>query len=383
LSLSTQFVVAYIVLLGMTSIVTFSVFFITLRYWAVQILRCDAKLRERINLIVGESGLSWKINLENHDSAWPSDPLEWATVAALSTILIETILFGKESGARILWYVAGVTAATIALSIPFIVAQLWTEKVQQLVKVQLASLVTPRTSTETDVVKEIFGLWHDILDCFTAIGGRSRIDADKKCRDILFRRARGGTNDDTLRRLVAFRAALATYLEELRYWAGFHETAQQEFAWATNAVINNGSATLVGELDRIRGWMNSECLIEALNRNRWEEAHQLLGQIRFDLKMLRNAVEGGNEMPQTLEDAYRLLNVNSATSNKVIKAVVDALRRVWHPDLTSDTGDREQRTAKMQQINAAWDIILEGRAVNGDFCGRQDADGPEAFSSRG
>ena len=383
MSLSTQFLVAYIALLGVTTLVTLSVFFVSLRYWSVQILRCDAKLRERINPMWAEHGLAWKVDLENHESAWPSVPLEWATVAALSAILIETILFGREPGARILWYVAGVSAATIALSIPFIVAQLWTENVKRLVKGQFVALVTPRSGAETDVIKEIFALWREILDCFTAIGGKTRINADKKCRDILLRRATGGTNEDAFRRLVAVRNTLASYLEELQHWAGFHEMARQEFEWATNAVMNNGSTTLIGELDRIASWMNSECLMESLDRSRWDEAHRLLGQIRFDLKMVRNAAEGGSEMPQSLEDAYRLLNVNGATSNKVIKAVVDALRRVWHPDLTSDADDRELRTAKMQQINAAWDIILEARAVDGQCWVHGDSGGPSAYGGSG
>jgi hypothetical protein len=383
LTLSTQFLVAYIALLGVTTFVTLSVFFVSLRYWSVQILRCDAKLRERINPMWVENELAWKVDLENHESAWPSVPLEWATVAALSAILIETILFGREPGARILWYIAGVSAATIALSIPFIVAQLWTENVKRLVKSQFVALVTPRSDREADVIKEIFALWREILDCFAAIGGKTRMNADKKCRDILLRRATGGTNEDAFRRLVAVRNTLASYLEELQHWAGFHEAARQEFEWATNAVMNNGGTTLVGELDRIASWMNSECLMESLDRSRWDEAHRLLGQIRFDLKMVRNAAEGGSEMPQSLEDAYRLLNVNGATSNKVIKAVVDALRRVWHPDLTSDADDRELRTAKMQQINAAWDIILEARAVDGQCWVHGDSGGPSAYSSSG
>jgi DnaJ-domain-containing protein 1 len=359
------------------------VFFVTVRYWAVQILRCDTKLRERINLIVAESRISWKINLQNDELPWPSVPLEWATVAALSAILIETILFSKEPGARLLWYVAGVTAATIALSIPFIVTHLWTDKVHRLVRVRLVALATPRFGAETEIIKEILGLWQKILACFAAIGINTRVDAAKKCRDILFRRAMGATNGDTLRRFTAVRKTYASYLEELQHWACFHQAARQEFDWAKSAVINSDSTTLLGELDRIRDWMNSERLVNALDRGRWDDAHQLLGQIRFDLKMVRNAAEGGNDIPQSLEDAYRLLNVNDATSQKVIKAVVDALRRVWHPDLTSDDHDREKRTAKMQQINAAWDIILEAGAVNDDAWAHHHSHGSAAYGSNG
>jgi hypothetical protein len=99
--------------------------------------------------------------------------------------------------------------------------------------------------------------------------------------------------------------------------------------------------------------------------------------------MPNHAAEGGSDMPRSLEEAYRLLNVNGTTSNKGIKTVVDALRRVWHPDLTSDADDYKQRTLKMQQINAAWDIILEARAANGESWGYHNSDGPEVYSSSG
>src|SRR5712691_11494639 len=168
LSLSTQFFVACSALLGVTTIVALSTFFVTLRYWAVQILRCDAKLLERINLKVAESGISWEIDLDNRELPWPSIPFEWATVAAISVILIETILFGGEPEAHILWYVVAVSIATVALSIHFIVPHLWPEKVQRLVRVQLIALVTSRSDLETSVIKKIFGLWREILDCFTA-----------------------------------------------------------------------------------------------------------------------------------------------------------------------------------------------------------------------
>jgi hypothetical protein len=168
LSLSTQFFVAFIALLGVTTIVTLSVFFVTLRNWAVQILRCDENLLGRINTTVAESGISWVIDLENRELPWPSIPLEWATVTAISVILIETILFGGKPEAHILWYVVAVAVATIALSIYFIAPHLWPETVQRLVRVQFIALVTRHSDTETKIIKEIFGLWREILDCFTA-----------------------------------------------------------------------------------------------------------------------------------------------------------------------------------------------------------------------
>jgi hypothetical protein len=168
LSLSTQFFIACIALPGVTTIVTLSVFFVALRYWAVQILRCDAKLLEHINLVLAENVSSWEIDLQNRELPWPSVPWEWATVAAISVILIETILFGGEPEAHILWYVVAVSVAMIVFSIYFIVPHLWPETVQRLVRVHLVALVTQRSDFETNVIKDILRLWHEILDFFTS-----------------------------------------------------------------------------------------------------------------------------------------------------------------------------------------------------------------------
>ncbi len=366
MSFNTQIPIACLTLLVMPAIVALGVFFVMLRFWAIEILRKNSKICGHINLIVIKKGISWKINLNDRDLPWPSNSLEWATVAALFLILLETVLFGREAEARIFWYVAGVSAATIVLSAPFIISFLCANEVQAFVKGQFSALVSLRSREETDVVREIIGLEEEIFDSFAAIGVTTRIDPTKNCRDILLLRATGEAKD-TFRRFCAVRKTLAAYLEELQNWVPLHEAARQEFDWAKKAVICNGSASLLDELDRLGDWMNSDRFAEFLDRGRWDEAHQLLNQIRFDLKVVQNAAEGGSDMPQSIEDAYRLLNVSGATSNKIIKGVVDALRRVWHPDLTSDATEREQRTAKMKQINAAWDIVVEARAENAEL----------------
>ena len=64
-----------------------------------------------------------------------------------------------------------------------------------------------------------------------------------------------------------------------------------------------------------------------------------------------------NDVPRSLADAYRVLNVKPHTSKEVIKKLVDALRVSWHPDLVASESDKKMHTAKIQQINVAWDII--------------------------
>ena len=69
-------------------------------------------------------------------------------------------------------------------------------------------------------------------------------------------------------------------------------------------------------------------------------------------------------MPRSVDDARKVLNVNSGTKAETVKRVVDALRRVWHPDLGTDDEDRKNRHIKTQQINAAWEIISGRRTAS-------------------
>jgi hypothetical protein len=68
-------------------------------------------------------------------------------------------------------------------------------------------------------------------------------------------------------------------------------------------------------------------------------------------------------LPHSLKDAHRVLNVNSATPKHVIEKLVLCLRQAWHPDHGS-AGEKQLRTMKLQQINAAWDIVSGKRPAN-------------------
>ena len=66
-------------------------------------------------------------------------------------------------------------------------------------------------------------------------------------------------------------------------------------------------------------------------------------------------------MPQSVAEAYRVLGINAAAEPAVTKKLVDALRMSWHPDYARDNADRIKREDRMKQINAAWDLIKDGR----------------------
>lgn len=68
-------------------------------------------------------------------------------------------------------------------------------------------------------------------------------------------------------------------------------------------------------------------------------------------------------MPQSANEAYRVLGINADAAPAVAKKLVDALHMSWHPDHARDEADRVRREGRMKQINAAWDLIKERRAA--------------------
>ncbi len=131
---------------------------------------------------------------------------------------------------------------------------------------------------------------------------------------------------------------------------------------------------LLSELDRVRERLNG--VTRDLERRAKDKS---AGQIRAVLRELerigriaqgadqdQRCEAGGSEgyapgMPQSVAEAYRVLGINAAAEPAVTKKLVDALRMSWHPDYARDNADRIKREDRMKQINAAWDLIKDGR----------------------
>ena len=89
---------------------------------------------------------------------------------------------------------------------------------------------------------------------------------------------------------------------------------------------------------------------------------------RYDrppLKIRLDATIKPEFLPRSLSDAHRVLNVNAATPKHVVEKLVLCLRQAWHPDHGAPD-ERPLRTMKLQQINAAWDIVSGKRPANSD-----------------
>ncbi len=68
-------------------------------------------------------------------------------------------------------------------------------------------------------------------------------------------------------------------------------------------------------------------------------------------------------VPKTYEQALKVLGAAPEASVVAIKKIVDGLRQNWHPDHASSEPDRVYRERRLQQINAAWDIVAKQRAA--------------------
>jgi DnaJ-class molecular chaperone len=76
-------------------------------------------------------------------------------------------------------------------------------------------------------------------------------------------------------------------------------------------------------------------------------------------------VPGGEALPRTRQEALEVLGmgIGPEVNEAAIKKIIDGLRLSWHPDHARDADDRVQREQRLKQINAAWDIIADKRAV--------------------
>jgi hypothetical protein len=70
----------------------------------------------------------------------------------------------------------------------------------------------------------------------------------------------------------------------------------------------------------------------------------------------------GDRVPTNPAEALAVLGMGIAPDTDIaaVKRLVDALRFSWHPDRAENDQDRALRVLRLQQINAAWEILARG-----------------------
>lgn len=199
----------------------------------------------------------------------------------------------------------------------------------------------------------------EISPAFPGAGFTSLRQSAQSCRDWFAQLRRRDGEDDaraSIGLLNAMAMANARLAEaELNVSALSKESGLRD-------VLQGELATVRGRLENIEHGLTErpEDKSAAMVRANLRDLERI-GRI-ISVAMRDTARDGASAprdiaLPQTLQDAYDILGLNSEAAPNVAKKLVDALRMTWHPDFARDEQDRQQREARMKQINAAWDMI--------------------------
>jgi hypothetical protein len=317
-------------------------------------------VQERLRLAVFEGSLAWVIDPDpTTPSRLPYFLLMVAALAGLAVTAVETATFASRSGVPDLWYMAGVLVSALVLVAPFAVAWICKGPLCRSVERALGRHANAKLSFAAQTMHEIGQAGREIDEAYASMGLRSRVDIVGLGREALLAHAWLG-RDSALAEVIRIRTRADHDLRNLQYLARLAADVRIALKRATIAFRDLDTAQdALADIDqRIR----SRHLTDALEEARWSDALDQLEKIQADLGRMLDIGTRDSRMPESVADALRFLNVNEETPLDVIKTVITAYRRVWHPDLARDDIERQRRTLRMQQINVAWELVQRARA---------------------
>jgi len=288
---------------------------------------------------------------------WPAMQLEWAALAAMLAILVPVASVAQDEMVQGVWFAAGAVNSILAFALPLCLYLFFHRPILRFVRGQLVSRLSTLSRHQSLLLRRLSMLGGRIEKMYSEVDLSTTIHVAQISKVILLERATTGSAQEIRDRLERAIKTLRRFSSQVgAHLEGYHQTVR-EFEFAKNLVIDRGSATLLAELDRLKEELASEDIRFFFDGAQWARLQERLDQIAFDLRMITNIAAGGSDLPVSFGQACQMLNVTSDTSLKTAKAVVDALRRVWHPDTGANDDERERRTVKIQQINAAWEIF--------------------------
>ena len=338
-----------------------SVFFVSLPWWIDRLLQSDPDIHQRLRLDISEEGLAWDVASDDAKPLpLPYFPLALAALAALVVTAIETATFASRSGVPHLWYGAGIIVSVIIIVLaPVVTARMFRPALCRHVERVLGQRANDRLLFAAQTIYEIGELDRQINDAYASMGLRSRVDVVSLGRQALFAHAWLGP-DSALTEIIRIRIRAEHDLRSVQYLARLFADARIALKRARIAFQELGAPP--DTLEQLDDRMRSRSLADALEEARWSQAQDLLATIHGDLGKLLDMGTRERAMPETAAEAFRVLNVGEDTPLDVIKTVINAYRRAWHPDLARDDIERQRCTLRLQQINVAWDLIQKARA---------------------
>lgn len=335
------------------------VFFTRLPPWIDRILKSDPTTQERLKLDVSEDSIGWTVASDGATGQrLPYSPLAYAAFTALVVTAVETAVFTLTSGVPQLWRVAGVIAGSTVIVLTVALVWILKRPFRRFVGRQLAQHADDRFAFAAQPIFETWWNSRQIDKTYARIGLEARSDALERGRRALLTYGKLG-QDAALAEVIGIKNKAELDLRNLEMLARLYTSASTVLQQAKPDLQRVDD--LQGAIADIEQRLRSRELAGALEEARWPDAHALLEKVSADLGRVVDLGKYNAEMPESVQDACRVLNVGDATPIESIKAVVTAYRRVWHPDLARDEAERQQNNLRMQRINVAWNIIQSAR----------------------
>lgn len=354
-------IVATLLTIALPLLVAASVFFVALPWWIGRLLRFDPDVHKRLRLDVSQDGLTWVVDDDpGKPLRLPYPSLALAALAGAVVTAAETATFASRSGVPNLWYAAGAIVLGIVLLAPFVTAWIFKNLFRRHVERALGQHANDKLLFAAQAIYGIGEVGRQINEAYASMGLRPRVDVVGLGREALLAHAWLG-RDAALAEVIRIRIKADHDLRSVQYLA--HLFADARIALTRARIAFQELAAPPDALEQIDDRMRSRPLADALEEARWSEANDLLETIHADLGKLLDMGTGERAMPETAAEAFRLLNVSEDTPLDVIKTVINAYRRVWHPDLAHDDIERQRCTLRLQQINVAWDLIQRTRGT--------------------
>ena len=337
-----------------------SVFFVSLPWWIDRLLRSDASIHQRLRLDISEDELAWDVAPDHAKPLrLPYFPIALAALAALAVTAMETATFASRSGVPDLWYEAGIIVTIVILLVPVVATRMFRYPLCRHVERALVQRANDRLLFAAQAIYEIGEVDRQTNEAYASMGLRSRIDVLSLGREALLAHAWLGP-DSALTEVIRIRIKAEHDLRSVQFLARLFADARIALKRARIAFQELGASP--DALEQLDDRMRARPLADALEEARWSQAQDLLETIQADLDKLLDMGTPERAMPESAADAFRVLNVSEDTPLDVIKTVINAYRRVWHPDLARDDIERQRCTLRLQQINVAWDLIQRARA---------------------
>lgn len=342
------------------------VFYISFPWWIDRILKRHPGVQERLRLDVSDGRVGWWIRSSQTEPR-PYLPILCAALVGIAVIAAQTVLFASTSRVPDLWYVAGAGAAAAVLVVALIILLAFNRLFRRMTDRALQRHANSVFWFAADAIIDICDVSQHSDRIYKSIGLTGRINAEDLCAQALFKYVRSG-HDIALAQVLEIRDKADSDLRNLQYFARMLSNMRVAIENAKRDASLSGDSRVA--LAQIDNEIHSRDLVEALEDAQWSYADKLLEAISFNLGRVLDFAGRADPIPKSLQDAYHVLNVSDDTPLENIKAIVNDYRRIWHPDLAHNDDVKQQRhVLRMQQINAAWDIIQKVRIKRLNYAG--------------